>query len=181
MEPANRDLTDLKRSITGLNNTECHIGSYCMLPDEWDLVELKDVCLKTENVDPKNNPDSNFKYIDVSSISRESLKIIKYNNILGAEAPSRAKKQIKSQDVIFATVRPSLRRIALVASELDGEVCSTAFCVIRANHDLIDPKFLFYAVSYDDFVNRVASQQRGSSYPAVSNKDVMDEKIALPL
>lgn len=181
MEPKNKEITALERINTRSNNTEGYIETDLgVLPDEWDVVELKDVCFKTKNIDPRKSPNNNFKYVDVSSVCRDSLKIREYNDIVGSEAPSRARKLIKTQDVIFATVRPSLKRIALVTSEFDGEVCSTAFCVLQANQNLIDPKFLFFAVMCDDFVDKVASHQRGSSYPAVSNKDIMGGKIPLP-
>jgi type I restriction enzyme S subunit len=35
-------------------------------------------------------------------------------------------------------------------------------------------------VTKDDFVQRVSEHQRGSSYPAVTDKDVLSEMIPLP-
>jgi type I restriction enzyme S subunit len=48
------------------------------LPEEWDVVRLGDVVKKTEQKDPKKSPGWRFKYIDVSSINREKLKIAEY-------------------------------------------------------------------------------------------------------
>ena len=138
------------------------------LPDGWKHVKLADVVVRARQVNPARTPHSQFKYVDVSSISRENLRIESYEKHHAEDAPSRARKMIKTGDVTFATVRPNLRRIALVPSGLDGEICSTAFYVIRANPDLADGEYLYFAVSWDDFVNRVSGHQRGSSYPAVT-------------
>ena len=81
---------------------------------------------------------------------------------------------------MFATVRPYLKRVAVVPKHLDGEICSTAFCVLRAKRDLIDERYLFFSAIYDAFVKRVSEHQRGSSYPAVTDRNVRDERITLP-
>lgn len=150
------------------------------LPEEWKVVRLGEVALKTKQFDPKKNPDRRFKYVDVSAVSSESLTVEGYVEHVGRDAPSRARKQVQLGDVIFATVRPYLRRVAVVPPELDGQVCSTAFCVIRARPGIADPEFLFFSSSTDDFVRRISEHQRGSSYPAVSDKDVLNELIPLP-
>ncbi|WP_322794107.1 restriction endonuclease subunit S [Bellilinea sp.] len=149
------------------------------LPKEWRVVGLGEVVEKTRQLDPGKNPDWSFKYIDVSSVDNELLRIITYQNFIGEKAPSRARKSIKAGDVLFATVRPYLKRVAMVPSELDGHICSTAFCVLRAKSE-IDAYYLFFAVSQDSFVQRVAEHQRGSSYPAVTDQDVLRQFIPLP-
>jgi type I restriction enzyme S subunit len=150
------------------------------IPEHWEVVRLGEVVTKTEKVNPKINPEVRFRYVDVSSISRERLRIKGYTNYTGEKAPSRARKLIRAGDIIFATVRPYLKRIAVVPFELDGQICSTAFCVIRPNLHYVDASFLFYAVANDRFVARVSECQRGSSYPAVTDKDVLNETIPLP-
>ncbi len=150
------------------------------LPAEWDIVSLSQVTEKTKQSNPRRNPTSRFKYVDVSSVSNENLKITDSADYVGTDAPGRARKVIKKNDVIFATVRPYLKRVALVPESLDGQICSTAFCVIRCNSNLADARFVFFAATADEFVQRVVEHQRGSSYPAVTDKNVLDEIIALP-
>lgn len=150
------------------------------LPDGWKIVSINEVVEKTNQADPQKKPNLKFKYIDVSCVSSDTLSIDNYSEYTGDTAPSRARKIIKENDVIFATVRPYLKRVAIVPENLDGEICSTAFCVLRAKTDIIDPDFLYYATIYDPFVLRVSGRQRGSSYPAVTDKDVRNELIPLP-
>jgi type I restriction enzyme S subunit len=151
-----------------------------VLPEGWQWVALSKVVIKAKQTNPRAEPEREFTYVDVSSISRDALSIKETDRVLGRDAPSRARKLIRAGDVIFATVRPSLRRVALVPPDLDGQVCSTAFCVIRANPETADPGFLFFATAFEDFVKRVSEHQRGCSYPAVTDGQVLAERIPLP-
>jgi len=106
--------------------------------------------------------------------------VVGWKELKGREAPSRARKVVRAGDTVFATVRPYLRNIAQVPDELDDQICSTGFCVLRPRRESIVPDYLYYAVLSDGFVGRVASQQRGSSYPAVSDEVLLNEPIPLP-
>jgi type I restriction enzyme S subunit len=150
------------------------------LPVHWQVVRLGEVTEKTHQIDPRRRPDWRFKYVDVSAISSELLRIQYYSEYLGKDAPHRARKVVKANDVIFATIRPCLKRIAIVPDSLDGHIASTAFCVVRCKPDLADSHFIFSAVSTDGFVERVSANQRGSSYPAVTDKNVLQQYIPLP-
>ena len=155
---------------------ETEIG---LMPESWSAKRLKDVVEKTSQRDMTKIPDIQFKYIDVSSISNESFKIIGSTTYKGSEAPSRARKIIKVNDVLFATVRPTLKRIAYASSEFDGEVCSTAFCVLRSVSTL-SSRYLYYCVQRDSFIESLGKLQRGASYPAVTDGNVKDQPIPFP-
>jgi type I restriction enzyme, S subunit len=149
-------------------------------PESWTRMPLSDVTKRASSTDPATNPGQRIRYVDVSAVSSDQLEILSSAEFTGADAPSRARKLIHSGDVLFATVRPSLRRVAIVPEDLDGEVCSTAFCVIRANPEVVDPTYLFFAVSEDRFVRRVTVHQRGVGYPAVTDRTVLRESILVP-
>ena len=42
-------------------------------------------------------------------------------------APSRAQKIVRTNDVIFGTTRPTLKRYCFVPKEYDGQICSTGY------------------------------------------------------
>jgi len=151
-----------------------------LLPHDWRTATLRELIVNTENWNPKKEPDRIFQYIDVSSISNESLRIVGSAEYKASEAPSRARKVVRAGDVIFATIRPYLRRIALVPQELDNQIGSTAFCILRAKPELVDNQFLFFAVSSEEFLKRITEHQRGTNYPAVRDTDVLNEMLTLP-
>ena len=151
------------------------------LPEGWRWVRLGEVCRPTERRDPTKEPGSTFLYVDISAVDNASGEIVAVKEVLGKDAPSRARKGIRADDVIFATTRPYLKNIAIVPPELDGQICSTGFCVLRADKVIIDPRFLFYVCRSDMFVEQLSQgNMRGASYPAVTDKDVFNSIIPLP-
>jgi type I restriction enzyme S subunit len=151
------------------------------IPEEWQLVPLKNVIFKGAIKDPSDIPDQKFKYVDISSISNEFCKIMEFQIIDGKKAPSRARKEIKWKDIIYATVRPYLKRIAIVPKELDGEICSTGFCIVRCNEKLSNHKYIFYILQTDWITEKLANLQRGSNYPAITDRDLHNQLIPIPV
>lgn len=149
------------------------------LPQGWRWVKLDEVCDKADTHDPGMSPDSAFRYIDISSIDTTHKRIINSHTILGKEAPSRARQMVKMNDVLVATTRPNLNAVALVPTELDSEICSTGFCVLRPT-GAIDPLFLLFFVQTRDFVRLVSGEVRGMLYPAVTDNRVRFISIPLP-
>jgi type I restriction enzyme S subunit len=150
------------------------------LPQSWKLESLRSNCLKTSLVNPEKQPEIPFVYVDVSSVSNESFRIIETKTLLGKEAPSRAKKRIRTDDIIFATVRPTLRRIALIPRELDDQVCSTGYCVVRPDKNKLEPAFAYFWLLTENIAKRVEYLQKGATYPAISDSDLLDECLPLP-
>jgi len=145
----------------------------------WRSLPLRDVVEKIETVDPRKAPDESFTYIDVSAVSRDTLTVSEPTSLLGSEAPSRARRRVREGDVIFATIRPTLKRIAQIPSELDGSICSTGFFVLRPTEGVLG-KYLFYWLLGDRFSKAMAALQRGASYPAVSDGDVKEQYVLIP-
>lgn len=150
------------------------------LPEEWSCGGISSVCIKTKTRDPSKYPDDEFEYVDVSSVSNESFTITSSTATLGIDAPSRARKAIETDDVLYATVRPYLKRVAKVPSSLNGQIASTGFCVIRADKKKASPAFLYYLLLTEKVNARIKDLQRGSSYPAVSDKEVVGQMVPLP-
>ncbi len=145
----------------------------------WQRKTLGDVLKKTETINPLQSPEAEFSYIDVSSVSNETFQIIETQRLKGKDAPSRARRLIKANDVLFATVRPTLRRIAIVPDELDNQVCSTGYYVLRPKPEL-DHRFVFYFLFTEQFMSQMESLQKGASYPAVNDGEVRTQQIPFP-
>lgn len=141
---------------------------------------IGDLVVKAGQRDPRKTPNEEFQYVDVSSVSNLLFKITGAARTLGVDAPSRARKAIKAGDVLFATVRPTLKRIALVPECLDGEIASTGYCVLRTDPQKADPRFLYFHLLTDGFTERMGNLERGANYPAVRDSDVLSSPILLP-
>lgn len=146
----------------------------------WSTAQIAKTCLQTRMRDPRRNPDESFFYVDISAIDRGLKVITSSPEILGADAPSRARKEIRKGDILVSTVRPNLNAVAIVPPEFDGHIASTGFCVLRPNKTTIVGKYLFYFTTTPNFVDILSGKVRGAHYPAVSDGDVKAIELPLP-
>ena len=147
---------------------------------DWEIKTLGEVCEKIENISWANFPKQEFKYIDLTSVSRDSFSVTNSINVNAKNAPSRAKKIVLMNDVIFGTTRPTLRRVAKIPKEFDRQLCSTGFAVLRPKKDKVISEFFFYFLQTDSFNKRTEKIQRGTSYPAVTDSDIKDTELNIP-
>ena len=145
----------------------------------WQTKTLGDVLEKTETVNPLQSPSVEFDYIDVSSVSNTTFEIQETQRLKEKDAPSRARKLVRTNDIIFATIRPTLQRIAVVPEHLDKQVCSTGYFVLRPKLG-IDHRFVIYSLFTENFVGQMESLQKGASYPAVTDGYVRAQEIPVP-
>ncbi|MEW8692242.1 MAG: restriction endonuclease subunit S [Candidatus Thiodiazotropha endolucinida] len=128
---------------------------------------------------PINEPNKIFKYVDISSVDNKEKKIVKAKELLGSEAPSRARKVIRAGDVIVSTTRPNLNAVAVVSQVLDNEICSTGYCVLRPTEQILTD-YLFYFVQSYRFVSLVSGEVSGAMYPATTDAKIRAVKIPVP-
>lgn len=146
----------------------------------WLQAAIGDVCVPTTQRDPSRTGSGTFRYVDIAGIDRELKTISRAEAIPCSDAPSRARKEVKTGDVIVSTVRPNLNAIAQVPEEFDGEIASTGFVVLRANPKLVDSRYLFYRAQHPEFIDYLVTNATGASYPAVSDGVVRRAPLPLP-
>lgn len=149
------------------------------LPPTWIEACIRDVITQYSTVDPTKYPDTPFTYVDIGAIDNETQTIRAPRVILGKDAPSRARRKIQEGDILFSTVRTYLKNIAVVPHELDGAVTSTGIAVLRPGKS-VDSRFLFHWTRSPAFLACIGTAMDGTMYPAVTDRDVLDQTIPLP-
>ncbi len=149
-----------------------------ILPEDWEWRKLGEVLSSTSNLKPSDKPNSEWTYIDISSVNNSTNRIEAPKQIIGKEAPSRAKKEVRLNDVLFATTRPNLKNIAIYEYEFENPVASTGFCILRSN------KYLYYKYLYYFSISEFLQMQiepyiSGASYPAITDRNL--KRIVFPL
>lgn len=128
----------------------------------------------------RDAPDKSFEYIDLSAIDQDRKVIVGAREVSCAEAPSRARQIVAAGDVLVSTVRPNLNGVARVPSDMDGATASTGFCVLRPRPDRLDSAYLFHWVRSPRFIAEMVRRATGASYPAVSDRIVLESHLPLP-
>jgi len=126
---------------------------------------------------PQNTPEEEFEYIDISNINIFTGEITT-QKLKGYQAPSRARKVVRENNIILSTVRPNRNAVAIIPKKLDNEICSTGFSVINARK--INPWFLFAFLKTKYAINQLVRLTMASMYPAMSEEDIGTILIPLP-
>ena len=173
--------TTLEKELNPLSrHSERSEESSAELPSGWEWIKISTLVTKCLNIkwDKIALNDSRL-YIDLSSVNKDTQCIENVSEINVENAPSRAKQIIHEKDVLFATTRPTQKRVCIVEREFDNQICSTGFCVLRPQACL-ESKYLFYCLLSDDYYSYIKPLEKGANYPAVTDGDVKNYEIPLP-
>ena len=78
------------------------------LPEGWRMGTLGEVCeINTENISLKDKYKE-VHYLDSSSVTENKFEAYQHLIIGKDEIPSRAKRKVKPNDIVYSTVRPIL-------------------------------------------------------------------------
>jgi restriction endonuclease S subunit len=147
-------------------------------PDSLKPISYAADIVKTKR-DPTKEPDEEFIYIDISSVDVNTGVIVTPQELLGVEAPSRARKVVNAYDLIISTCRPTRGAISVIPEIYHDQICSTGFSVIRPKKG-VNPFYLHFAVRLASTLEQFRKFSTGSSYPAILDSDVKKTLIPLP-
>jgi len=150
-------------------------------PPDWDLVPLGSVVeVNAESLGHDTPAHFQFQYIDISAVDSKGIDWSLVRDLRYAASPSRARRVVRPQDVLFCTVRPALQAHAYAAwnSNTASRICSTGFAVLRSRR--VHPRYLYYLIFGEDVTAQVRALEVGSNYPAVNESDVARLTIPVP-
>ncbi|MFP6054770.1 restriction endonuclease subunit S [Helicobacter pylori] len=141
-----------------------------MLPLNWQRVRLGDIA----EINPPTIIPNVFYYIDLESVEKGQL--LNKQLMTKNKAPSRARRLLSKNDILYQLVRPYQRNNYFFT--LNGNyVASTGYAQIRT---LQNPSFLYFALHSNYFVNAVLDRCEGTSYPAISSNELKKCEVILP-
>ncbi|CAG1006068.1 hypothetical protein METP2_03720 [Methanosarcinales archaeon] len=148
------------------------------ISDDWQVVKVKDVARINELSIYKNYQYDLIEYIDISSI--ENRQILNTQKLSISEAPSRAKRIVRDNDILISTVRPNLKHFTFIKKAKENTVASTGFAVITSYK--ANPQYLYYYLTTDQFTNFLTqiADTHTSTYPAFNPDVIENADILLP-
>jgi type I restriction enzyme S subunit len=166
---------------TGFKETE--IG---LIPEDWEVKRIGELVKINESNIGKSFEYDTIEYIDIASVDKGRITDI--NKIKLEDAPSRAKRIVKDNDILISTVRPNLRHYTFIEKSKPNTIASTGFAVISGKK--INPRFLYYYLTtnyYTDYLTSIADSHTSdyltsiadshtSAYPSF-NPDVIENSF----
>ena len=145
-------------------------------------IKLGDVCkINTETYSDSNSYDF-VNYLDTSNITANHIENIQHIDIAQEKLPSRARRKVKCNSIIYSTVRPNQRHYGIIKSQPENFLVSTGFAVIDVDPKKIDTNFLYYQLSRDEIVNNLQSiaEQSTTAYPSIKPSDLSNLEFYVP-
>ena len=147
---------------------------------EWKEYKLGEVIKTNVESIGKDYPYSKILYLDTGSITRNNID--QYQEFELDKAPSRAKRLVKQDDIIYSSVRPNQLHYGYITNPANNLVVSTGFVTITCNKAYIEPKFLYYYLTQENITEYLHSvaEASTSAYPSLKASDIESLYIELP-
>jgi len=135
-----------------------------VIPEDWEIYPLQ----KISEINPCSDCKmlQEFFYIDLESVVGGILVNKKLIN--KADAPSRAQRYFKRNDILYQTVRPYQQNNLFVDFDSKQYIASTGYAIIRSLKNKSVSKYLYHYLHTDDFLSVVLDNCTGTSYPAIN-------------
>ena len=124
-----------------------------------------------------------INYLDTSSITNGIVTEIQYINPKKEKVPSRARRIINANDIIYSTVRPNQRHFGIINEPLKNMLVSTGFAVIRSKHPSVSNELIFLCLTEETFIEKMQqlAEQSTSTFPSIKPSDLGNCKIPYPV
>ena len=142
----------------------------------WEKIKLGKVLLPMQTKKPTGQI---FRYIDIDAIDNKRQIVKAPKLILTEKAPSRASRGVETGNILFSMVRPYLKNIAQIDSDLSDCIASTGFYVCRCKPEL-NSRFLYYLFIFDKTIDYLMQFMKGDNSPSIRKDDLLNMKIDLP-
>ena len=149
------------------------------IPAYWEVRRLKHwVGINEAVLSEATAPDFEFRYLEIGAIDAGQL-IEEPVRVRFANAPSRARRIVRTGDTIISTVRTYLKAVWFAENVPDDLICSTGFAVLTPRPGTL-PKFVSYLAQSNSLTDRVTAESVGIAYPAIAESKFSAFHIAAP-
>ena len=150
--------------------------------EEWKTYKIKDICLVNTDQYSAKEGWQTILYLDTGNITENHIGDIQFFSLPSDELPSRARRKVKHNDIIFSTVRPNQRHYGILNHPADNLLVSTGFTVLTAKPGIADPFFVYYYLTQPELIDYLqgVAEQSVSAYPSLKSSDIEEIEIALP-
>ena len=140
----------------------------------WAKVKLKDAV----TINPKTKVPDRFLYMDLECVKSGCI-VRDMNELEKDEAPSRAKRLLSDNDIMYQTTRPYQRNNFWFKDIYElPVVASTGYAQLRVINNVAG--YIYQVIHTDDFVKDVMNRCTGGAYPAINPTELGEIEIPLP-
>ena len=152
------------------------------MPKNWITKRIGDVCKTNQQTYSLSEKWPFVNYLDTGNLTENRIDEVQHIIIGQDILPSRAKRKIEVDDILYSTVRPNQRHYGIVREVLPNMLVSTGFAVITADKARANADFLYYYLAQNDIVDSLHAigEQSVSAYPSIKPSDIEGLELDLP-
>lgn len=149
---------------------------------EWKTYKIRDIATVNLSQYSLKEGWNEVTYLDTGSITENHIEDIQTFILPCDDFPSRARRKVQHNDILFSTVRPNQKHFGILKNPNDNLLVSTGFSVITVNPLVADANFVYYYITQQEIINYLQSvaEQSVSAYPSLKSSDIEDIDIELP-
>lgn len=149
---------------------------------EWTTIRLGSVVrTNTTSYSPKEGWKY-VNYLDTGNITENVIDAIHHIDLENEKLPSRAKRKVQMNSILYSTVRPNQKHFGIIKSMPKNFLVSTGFAVIDVISEKADADYLYFWLTQNTVVEKLhaIAEQSVSAYPSIKASDIENLEIALP-
>ncbi|MGI5922704.1 MAG: hypothetical protein GX945_12630 [Lentisphaerae bacterium] len=150
-----------------------------MKSSKYDMVPLGDVVKESTAAAEPQSQGGEFYYIgleNVTPITGDPMNI----SLVGPEEVRSRSKMFRKGNILYARLRPYLRKVLLVEEPFEFGLCSTEFIILDVDPSVVLPQYLRDLLSSESVTSYLSRLQGGAALPRVSSKDLLAMEIPVP-
>ena len=144
-------------------------------------IKIKDIFNSNQETIKLSNCDF-INYLDTSSITTNRIDNVQYLNVKNDIIPSRAKRNVKKNTIVYSSVRPNLKHYGIIRKPLENMVASTGFVTLDIKDETQNnADYMYYNLTqnkYTDYLHTIACNNV-SSYPSINPSDIENMEIEI--
>lgn len=150
--------------------------------ETWKKIKLGSACrTNTDSYSPKEKWDF-VNYLDTGNITNNTIDSIQFIDLAKEKLPSRAKRKVRTDSIVYSTVRPNQHHFGIIKSQPENFLVSTGFTVIDVDTDVLNAGFLYYLLTQNTLIEALhaIAEQSTSAYPSIKPSDIENLEIEIP-
>lgn len=149
---------------------------------EWRLAKISELADINKFSYSTNDKWNWVNYLDTGNITENKIDIIQFYDLEHDKLPSRAKRKVQNNSIIYSTVRPNQKHYGFINTKPLNFLVSTGFAVIDCKTNLACPKYIYYYLIQESIVDYLHSiaEQSVSAYPSIKSSDIENLEVKLP-
>ena len=149
---------------------------------EWQTVRLGNIVTTNANTYSSKENWQFVNYLDTGNITMNRIAEIQYINTSIGKLPSRARRRVKNNSIIYSTVRPNQLHYGIIKEKPDNFLVSTGFAVIDVDTKKAIPDYIYYVLTQQEVTEHLQAiaEQSVSAYPSLKPSDIENLEVSLP-